>query len=186
MPLLKDPINFIRGIFDTKFNCKYFIETLEFSFQNHKKSFPGYDPHFYLAQAWLAYMSGRGENAYDPDLQIPAFTTTYLVACVPPPLCARALGLFLLYRERPEEFKKYKAFEEEFNQIMLPVFEAIENGTIEQLYKKYNPRMEEINHISKEEKSFEKKQQYLVSDEERDKAMARLKNHFGKKKNADK
>lgn len=133
--------SFIRSIFDTKFNCEYFIKSTEFSFQKHKKAFPGYDPHFYLAQAWLAYMSGRGANPNDPDLQIPAFTTTYLVACVPPPLCARALGLFLLYRERPEEFKKYKAFEEEFNRIMLPVFEAQENGTIEQLYKKCNPKM---------------------------------------------
>jgi len=186
MPLLKEPINFIRGIFDTKFNCKLFIESLEISFQNHKKSFPDYDPHFYLAQAWLAYMSGRGENPYDPDLQMPAFTTTYLVACVPPPLCARALGLFLLYRERPEEFKKYKAFEEEFNQIMLPVFEAIENGTIEQLYKKYNPKMEEINYTSKEEKSSEKKQQYMVSEEEYNKSMSWLKHHFGKEKDADK
>ena len=133
--------SFIRSIFDTKYNCEYFIKSTEFSFQKHKKTFPGYDPHFYLAQAWLAYMSARGANPNDPDLKIAAFPTTYLVACVPPPICAKALGLFLLYRERPEEFKKYKALEEEFNRIMLPVLEAQENGTIEQLYKKYNPKM---------------------------------------------
>jgi hypothetical protein len=135
--------SFIRSIFDTKFNCEYFIKSIEFSFQKHKKSFPGYDPHFYLAQAWLAHMSARGANPNDPDLQIPAFTTTYLVACVQPRLCARALGLFLLHRDRPEEFTKYKVFAEEFGRIMLPVFKAQENGTIEQLYKKYNPKMTE-------------------------------------------
>ena len=134
-------ISFVRSMVDTKYNCNYFIKSTELSFQKHKQAFPGYDTHFYLAQAWLAYMSARGANPNDPDLQIPAFSTTYLVACVQPRLCARALGLFLLYRDRPEEFKRYKVFEEEFNRIMLPVFEAQENGTIEQLYKKYNPNM---------------------------------------------
>jgi hypothetical protein len=135
--------SFIRAMFDTKYSCDQFIKSAEISFHKHKKEFPGYEPHFYLTQAWLAYMAARGSNPYDQDLQLPAFTTTYLVACVPPPKCARALGLFLLYRERPEELEKYKDLQEEFNRIMQPVFEAQENGTIEQLYKKYNPKMAE-------------------------------------------
>ena len=186
--------SFIRSMFDTKYNCDYFIKSTEISFQNHKKTFPGYDPHFYLAQAWMAYMSLHGANPDDPDLQVAALPTTYLVACVPPPICARALGLFLLFRDRPREFTKYKTFQEEFGRIMLPVFEAQENGTIEQLYKKYNPKMAdqmsppqkaEVN-SSEAEKSSKQAKRYIVSDEENEEADRTIRECLRKMNNANK
>jgi hypothetical protein len=86
-------------------------------------------------------VSARGANPNDPELQVHAFSTTYLFACAQPHLCARALGLFLLRRDRPAEFTKYKVFAEEFNRIMLPVFKAQEEGKIDQLHKRYNPSL---------------------------------------------
>lgn len=133
---------FIKAIFSTKHNCQYFIESAEFSYHKHRDSFPGHDSHFYLAQAWLAYMAGKGRNIDNPDIQQAALTTTYLCACVPHPKCARALGLFLLYRERPEEYEKSKQLQDEFNELILPVIEAQDKGTILDLYRKYNPKLE--------------------------------------------
>ena len=183
---------------DTKYNCEYFIKSIEVSFHNHKKTFPGCNPHVYLAQAWLAHMSMytsmQGANPNDPDLQFAALPTTYLVACVPPPICARALGLFLLFRERPQEFTKYKTFSEEFGRIMLPVFEAQKNGTIEQLYKKYNPKMADQMSLPQEaevnsleaEKSSKQAQRYTVSDKENEEADRTIRDILRKMKDADK
>ena len=134
---------FVRSIFDTKYNCEYFIKNVEDSFYKHKEKYPGYDQHFYLMQAWLAYISAKGADVNDPDIKMAAPSTTYLVACTPPDYCARALGIFLLYRERPEVLNQFKNIVEEFNKVIVPVLEAQQNGTIEQLYKKYNPKMAE-------------------------------------------
>lgn len=136
-------LGFIRSVFDTKYNCEYFIKNIEDTFYEYKEKLPGHEQHFYLMQTWLSYMAAKGSNINDPDIQIAASPTTYLVACVPPSFCARALGIFLLYRERPEVFEKFKNLLEEFNKAILPVMEAQENGTIEQLYKKYNPKIVE-------------------------------------------
>jgi hypothetical protein len=135
---------FIKAIFSAKYICEYFIEGIEFSYHKHRENFPGSDPHFYLAQAWLAYMKAKGENINSTDMQMAAFTTTYLCACVPHPKCARALGIFLLYRERPEKIKKRKVLQDEFNQLILPVLEAQKNGSILNLYREYNPNMEKM------------------------------------------
>ena len=137
---------FIKSIFNTKYSCQYFLESNKLSYHKHRDNFPGYDPHFHLAQAWLSYMKGKGKNINSQDIQGAAFSTTYLTACVPHPECARALGIFLLYRERPEEIQKSKDFQDEFNHLILPVMKAQENGTISELYKKYNPNMEKMKH----------------------------------------
>ncbi|MFH1182741.1 MAG: hypothetical protein V1690_00570 [Candidatus Moraniibacteriota bacterium] len=134
-------LGFVRSIFNTEHSCEYFIKNVEESFYKHKESFPGYDQHFYLMQSWLAYMTAKGANIDDPAIKMAAPATTYLTACTPPSYCARALGIFLLYKERGEAIPPKVL--EEFNKVMLPVFEAQANETIEQLYRKYNPRMAE-------------------------------------------
>ncbi|MGB5987433.1 MAG: hypothetical protein WBG37_19160 [Desulfobacterales bacterium] len=70
-----------------------------------------------------------------------AFGETFLHACVKPPLCARSLGLYFLYKEHPEIIEKYPKFGEEYTELIGPIFEAQEDGTIEELYRRYNPTM---------------------------------------------
>jgi hypothetical protein len=132
---------FFQGIFNTRALGKQTIRTQERIYEKQRELFPNRDPHFYLAQVWLSRQAVWGNDPNDPALQGLAFGQTYLFACVPPPSCARALGLHFLYKERPDILIKHQDLEDEYNQLMQPVIEAQQNGTIEQLYRMYNPRM---------------------------------------------
>jgi hypothetical protein len=134
---------FIKGIIDSKTLGKNIIEKQVDIYQKQRQLFPKHDPHTHLAQTWLSRMATHGKNVNDPDLQTLAFSETYSCACIPPPYCARALGLYILYKERPDIIGAYPEFKEEFAGLMLPVMQAQDNGTDKELYKKYNPAMSE-------------------------------------------
>ena len=86
-------------------------------------------------------MKGLGCDVNDPNMVINALSATYLHACIRHPLCARSLGLYFLYKENPQIILKYPKYSEEYDRLMGPVLEAQENGTIDGLYKRYNPKM---------------------------------------------
>lgn len=102
---------------------------------------PQDEPHQHLAAVWLSRMAVSGHDPNAEWIQEAAYTETFQFACVPPPLCARALGLYILYKESPRIVERHRVFQEEFNELMYPVFEAEQNGTRDQLYRKYNPSM---------------------------------------------
>ena len=62
-------------------------------------------------------------------------------ACVSPPNNVRALGLYFIYKERPDILQAYPKFGIEFEAIMSPVFKAMESGNLDTLYQRYNPKM---------------------------------------------
>jgi hypothetical protein len=70
-----------------------------------------------------------------------SFTETYQFACVPYPDCVRALGLYILYKERPDIITRYPEFSEEFTGLIGPVQAAMLNGSMCQLYARHNPKM---------------------------------------------
>jgi hypothetical protein len=72
-----------------------------------------------------------------------SFTETFLHACIKPPLCARSLGLYFIYKESPHIIQKYPKFAKEYASLMGPVLKAQEEGTIDKLYRRFNPRMSE-------------------------------------------
>ena len=111
------------------------------SYHKHKEMFPGYDQHFYLAQAWLAFMKAKGMEVDDGSLSDVALTTTLMLACIPDPHCARALGIFILFRERGEEIQRLPELVDEFNELIKPVILAQESNELEKLYERYNPNM---------------------------------------------
>jgi len=125
-----------KTLFSTKASVQNFIESIEYSYSKHRAHFPGENQHFHLMQAWLAYMQAKGANVDDPAIHEAAFTTTYQLACIPHPDCAKALGIFLCYRERPNDIDSET--ESTFNSFISPVMEAQEKGTLEELFKKYN------------------------------------------------
>lgn len=102
---------------------------------------PDAEPHAWLASTWLNRMKAKGENIDSPEMHMMAFSETFLHACVKPPLCARSLGLFFLYKENPHVLKEHSKFSEEYTQLMGPVIETQESGSIQELYKRYNPKM---------------------------------------------
>ena len=84
-----------------------------------------------------------GYKVNEQDMVLNALSETYLHACIRPPLCARSLGLYFLYKENPQIIKKYPKYSTEYNELIGPVFETQENGSIDELYKRYNPKMAE-------------------------------------------
>lgn len=119
------------------------IDSVVTIFNKVQKARPYEEPHESLASTWMHRMKGMGHNVNDPDMVLNALSETYLHACIRPPLCARSLGLYFLYKENPQIIQKYPKYSTEYNQLIGPVFEAQENGTIDELYKRYNPKMAE-------------------------------------------
>jgi len=117
------------------------VETTVTIFARAQRQQPYEETHAWLASTWLNRMKARGQNINDPDMHMLSFSETYLHACIKPPLCARSLGLYFLYKENPHVLEKYPKFANEYATLMGPVLQAQEDGTIENLYKRYNPKM---------------------------------------------
>lgn len=140
-------MKFLKGFTSPRAMCEQIIYTIEQTFEETKRLYPHREQHEYLALTWLSRMKAQSiihfRNFDDNAMVSPAFTETYLFACVPSEKCARALGLYILYKERPQWVERYAEFASEFNRIMEPVFKAKDNGTLASLYNKYNPRLSE-------------------------------------------
>ena len=119
------------------------IETTETIFLRAQRQQPNEEPHAWLASTWLNRIKAKGQNIKDPDIHMLSFGETYLHACIKPPLCARSLGLYFLYKENPHIIQKYPKFADEYESLMGPVLKAQEEGTIDQLYRRFNPKMSE-------------------------------------------
>jgi len=120
------------------------VDTLVSMYEKAQRQQPQEEPHVWLGNAWL----GRAEAEHEVDIHTPgmlkvALYETYLCSCVEPPLCARALGLYFLFKEQPEIVEKYPKFAKEFDELIGPVLEARTNGTIDALYRLYNPNSAE-------------------------------------------
>ena len=101
---------------------------------------PDEEPHIWLGNVWL----GRAQAEHDVDINEPgilkiALYETYLCSCVKPPLCARALGLYFLFKEHAQLIEKHPKYAIELEELLGPVLAARDDGTIEQLYRTYNP-----------------------------------------------
>jgi hypothetical protein len=117
------------------------IEAVVTIFQKAQKARPHEEPHEALASTWLHRMKLLGHDVNRQDIVVTALGETLLHACIKPPLCARSLGLYFLYKENPQIIAKYPKFAEEFNVLIGPVLQAQEAETMMDLYSKYNPRM---------------------------------------------
>lgn len=129
----------IAAIFIEKRGGEHIVKSAVESYHKHMIAYPGRDPHAILALVDLAYYQATGITASQPMLEAKALNEVYLFACLPPPSCARALGLFILRRSYPDIFLRQQHLAEEYQQLMKPVNEAQDIGTWESLHEKYNP-----------------------------------------------
>lgn len=132
---------FFKSLVNPEVMGEEVVAMLEKMYRHAVGQYPGADPHMFLAQAWVARMAAHGKNPWNETRQVVAFSETMQFACVPPPNNARALGLYFLYKERPDILQAYPKFGMEFESLMTPVFKAMENGSIDELYQRYNPQM---------------------------------------------
>ena len=135
---------FFNSLFDNELIGQEIINAQVKAYERYKQRFPQAEPHELLACTWLSRQKASLRNINDPNMQMLSYTETFIFACVPPAKCARALGLYIVYKERPDIIGNYPAFSKEYSLLMNPVFEAQQNGTILDLYSKYNPQMAEM------------------------------------------
>jgi hypothetical protein len=117
------------------------IATQERLYRELAAKHPDREPHQLLAQVWLGRMAAHGNEIRNELFQQRAFSDTIQCACLPPPKNARALGLWFIYKERPDILERFPKFGREYETLMCPVFTAIKDGTFMELYRRYNPQM---------------------------------------------
>lgn len=132
---------FLKSLVSSEAMGEEIIARQEKIYWKTKKMYPDADPHLILAQVWLSRMVAHGKNPMDETMQILSFSETMQFACVPQPKNARALGLYFIYKERPDIIQVCPKFGIEFESLMTPFFTAMKNGTIDKLYQHYNPKM---------------------------------------------
>ena len=134
-------IRFFRSLANPKILGEEVIDSIEKSSYKFGEQMKGEDIHYVLANVWLKRRMLHGEKVNNELGQTIAMNETYLFACVPPPMCAKALGIYMIKKEAPQVIEKHPDFLEEYNRIMAPVIKAVDDGTIDSLYKKYNPHL---------------------------------------------
>jgi hypothetical protein len=128
---------FLKSLVNAEAMGDEIIALQERGYPRAARVYPGADPHVLLAQLWLARMAAHGQGPTDKMVQAMAFSETMQFACVAPPNNMRALGLYFIYKERPDIIQNYPKFSLEFARLMAPVM----NGSIESLYQRFNPHM---------------------------------------------
>lgn len=70
-----------------------------------------------------------------------ALTETHLFSVLDYPNSIRALGLYMVYKERPDIIEKHPEFEAEYGRLIEPVLRAQQDGTFLEWYKRKNPKL---------------------------------------------
>jgi hypothetical protein len=136
-------VGFLRGLVDLKFAGRDIIEKQIEAYYKERSLDPGQAQHIHLARAWLSRQAYWGDDINSPEEQTRAYTVTLHCACVAHPTCAEALGLLVLRLERPDIMEQYPECFVRFKQVMKPVLDAEQSGTLRKLYRKFNPTMKE-------------------------------------------
>jgi len=138
--------NFLKSCVDTKVLCEETIKKQVELFEKYRRENPKEDQVTLLANVYLCRMASRKINV-DEDLEtsmMVAYGAVYLHSLLPPPDCARALGLFILFEERRDLIIKHPEYTREYNKLMGDIMQAHESKNtsyINKLNKKYNPKM---------------------------------------------
>ena len=129
----------IVGKFSSRARAEEAIQKYEETYEEVKRTHPELDPHDHLAQVWISRMSATGRHTRNLDMQKVAYRVTKQFACVPPPECVRAMAMHMVNIEDQESFLASSQLQKEFVVLMTPVSLAKENGTMHELYARYNP-----------------------------------------------
>ncbi len=136
-------VRFFRSVFNREILGEEIVSQQEKIYRLSGKIFPDADLHDRLVGLWISRMRARRKNIEEEEIEkMLARAQTALFACAPPPGSVRALGLYFIYKEHPDIILSCPKFGKEFEKLMMPVFVAKEKGSLEQLYRRYNPNSE--------------------------------------------
>ncbi|MCX5806975.1 MAG: hypothetical protein NT010_13095 [Proteobacteria bacterium] len=136
-------LDMFKQIYNEEIQGEQTVESVVVLFRRSQKVRPHEDPHEALGDIWLWRMKKAGNDFERQDIVEVVLRETFLFACIKPPLCARALGLYFVRNELPQVFTKFPKFKEEYDILLGPVLRAQEDGTLMDMYRTYNPNMEE-------------------------------------------
>lgn len=141
MSLLKN----IRGIFNTKVMGEEIVDTQVRMYQQFKQSNPHLEEHELLANVWRSRRKALelsiSQKTDDETLNQLAFTETHLFSVLDYPNSIRALGLYIVYKERPDIIGKHPEFQAELDRLLKPVFRAQDDGAFLKWYQRKNPKL---------------------------------------------
>lgn len=132
---------FFQSMFDSRVCGQEIVATQEKMYEQSRRENPGDEPHNHLARVWLSRARLHGKDVNDPAVQMVSFTETMQFACIPYPGCIRALGLYIIYKERPDILQQYPEFAEEYAALIEPVQAGMFDGSMLKMYARLNPRM---------------------------------------------
>ncbi len=130
---------FLKSIFNAEVCGNEIIAAQECMYRLISSEHPDWEPYQLLAEVWISRMAATGNKVNNEAFQMKAFVETSKFACLPPPQNARALGLWFIYKERPDIIQAYPKFKQEYEALMLPILKAMEDGTFPILYGRFNP-----------------------------------------------
>jgi hypothetical protein len=135
----------IQGIFNTKVMGEEIVDTQVRMYQQLKQSNPRFEEHELLANVWLSRRQTlerlTGQKTDHETLSLLAFTETHLFSVLDYPDSIRALGLYMVYKERPDIIAKHPEFESEYGRLIGPVLRAQEAETFLEWYRRKNPKL---------------------------------------------
>jgi hypothetical protein len=147
---------FINGFLEAKTPQFYnkagilgYIQMCESLYKEYSRQFPNRDPHqlLVLVYARIKVKSGMRESDLGATMtNIDIWRSTLKPACLPPPLCARALAYTLILRD--ENLSRDFMFKDDFSpyynewSLYLMKLNNVNNGVLKDIYCKYNKNVE--------------------------------------------
>jgi hypothetical protein len=138
----------LRKLFGNRESDKFgqdWLETYLGRWQNAVKKAPLAPPVHHLKEMWVrhfAYLPERNRK-YLMDLVVQQMACIH--ACIPPPDCALALGLYMLSVEQPQVIARHRRFGESYGLLMAniePLVEKQDFQSLNLLFNKHNPNAE--------------------------------------------
>jgi len=149
---------FITGFLEAKTPQFYnkaailgYIQMCESLYKEYSRQFPNRDPHQLLVMVYarIKVKSGamrESDLGEDAMIEVDIWRTTLNPACLPPPLCARALAYTLILRDEKlsTDFmmgNDFSMYFDEYKRYLRPLSD-IDNYMLRNIYCKYNKNVE--------------------------------------------
>lgn len=137
----------IKGLVDPRAAGEGLIESTEAYYCRIQRTNPSLEPHQILSLVYLSRMLTHGKNTKSEAVQVEAHATTLDYSCLAFPINVRALAMEFVRLELPHVIRECPDFELRHSEYLRPVREARKRGQCDELYRRYNPTMAEIQRL---------------------------------------
>lgn len=137
-------LRLLKSLVDSEVMGEEIILAVERLYRQTKLLSPGDEPYDTLVKTYLARLKARGQNINNEGTIISAQSLCFRFACLREGENARALSLWCLWEERKDIVGSYPKFMQAYETAMYPTAKAEKEGTLRELFSKYNPGTAEL------------------------------------------